>query len=286
MQVGWLIDAAAFESYHDELVAAVKRNGYTVVSISRPPMPYHWRDVPSLYRNAFPTGACVVTHGDVDLVRCVRADGLWTPGVFASVEKYFCSHYYTHLGKYLLNERYAMLPFGELPRCINFLVKTFGVDDKVFVRPDSPLKSFTGQVISRDEFEKDFEFLGFNGFPVESLVVVSVPQRIRSEWRYVVGGGDVIAGSQYKIDGEMVSLEANDMESLRFARSVIVSGFSPDPVWILDIGKSEAGSYHIVEVGGFSFAGLYACNKNLVVQHVSRIAREICLASSATIEPR
>lgn len=36
MNVGWPLDASVFDAYHDELAAAVVRNGFEVKSISRP----------------------------------------------------------------------------------------------------------------------------------------------------------------------------------------------------------------------------------------------------------
>lgn len=43
-----------------------------------------------------------------------------------------------------------------------------------------------------------------------------------------------------------------------------------------NIGLIADGTYHIVETGGFSFAGLYACDKDLIVQAVSAVAMNIC----------
>jgi hypothetical protein len=275
MSVGWLLDSIACASYHQELVRSIENCGCVCVTVTRPEAPYRWDDVGMSYRKAFPKGSCVVTLGDIDLVQRVQQDQLWTPGVFASVPKYFCSHYFNYLGKHLLNQQYVMLPFGELPRCIDFLVKTLGKDGMIFVRPDSPLKLFTGQVIEREQFEKEFEYLGFNGFPPESIVVASAPQKLIGEWRYVICRGEVIAGSQYKAEGEVVALVASDAEAMRFACTVVATGFEPDPVWILDIGKTHEGTYHVVEVGGFSFAGLYACDKDSVVRHVSRVAQQM-----------
>ena len=55
-----------------------------------------------------------------------------------------------------------MLPFGELDRRSDFLFATLGNEDQLFVRPDSPLKLFTGQTISKSTFKKDLEFLEFS----------------------------------------------------------------------------------------------------------------------------
>ncbi len=275
LSVNWILDAVAFDSYHDELAAAVKRYGHSVVSLNRPSPPYQWDDTGNSYRKAFPPGSCVVTHGDVDLVRRVLEDGIWTPGAFACVERFFCSHYYAHLGRFLLNRDYIMLPYAELPRCQEFLFSTLGRDDTLFVRPDSPLKLFTGMTIAQSTFDRDYEFMGFYEFPIESIVVVSSPKQIVAEWRFVVADRKIVTGSQYVDRNEKVLRIAEDPNALAFANSVLESGFEPDPVWVLDVCKTEDGQYHLLEIGGFSFAGLYACDKDAVVQAVSAVAQRI-----------
>lgn len=275
MQVGWLVDAVAFDSYHNELVAAIERNGHRAISVTRPNPPYQWDDVNCSYRNAFPTGACVVVHADLDLVRRVQTDQLWIPGALATVPHYFCSYYYPRLGPYLLNKTYLMLPFGDVPRQKDWLFETLGHKQTLFIRPDSPLKLFTGQTISWSEFDKDYEFIGFNGFPLETMVVISGPQVLLSEWRFVIANGRVVTGSQYKGNGQLVALPAVDIGAAAFAERVVGTGYNPDPVWVLDVGLVADGTYHIVETGGFSFAGLYACDKDLIVQAVSAVAENI-----------
>ena len=207
-------------------------------------------------------------------------DNLWTPGAFATVPNFFCSHYYAHLGRFLLNRDYIMLPFAELPRCRDFLFDTLGLDDRLFVRPDSPLKIFTGLTISRSTFGKDYDFMGFYEFPIESLIVVSSPKTITAEWRYVVADGKVVSGSQYIDGGTEVSLPATDSSALDFARTVVAVGYEPDPVWVLDVCRTDDGGYHLLEIGGFSFASLYGCDKDAVVQAVSSVAQSIHTSKS------
>ena len=45
-----------------------------------------------------------------------------------------------------------MLPYAELSRCQDFLFNKIGRGDRIFVRPDSPLKLFTGQIATRETF--------------------------------------------------------------------------------------------------------------------------------------
>gem|GEM_PF-528286 len=273
--VGWLLDATVFEAYHDELVAAILRQGHQVKSLNAPSPPYRWDDVGSAYRLAFPPGFCVVTHGDIDLVTRVQVDAIWTPGAFATVKNFRCSHYFAHLGRFLLNDDYAMLPFAELDRCRERLFTLFGREGKIFVRPDSPLKLFAGLLAGHDTFARDLEFMEFYEFPVESLVVVSSPKQIESEWRFVIANQQVVAGSLYKHRGETKLEPCADPVAARFAESVLATGWAPDPVWVIDICKTERGEYRLLEIGGFSFANLYGCDKDAVVRAVSKVAAEL-----------
>ena len=275
MTVGWLLDASVFDAYHDELAGAIARNGFEVRSINRPDPPYRWDDTGHSYRGAFPIGACVVTHADIDLISRVLADGCWTPGAFASVDHFFCSNYFPYFRQYLLNSDCTILPFAELSRRSDLLFDTFGRDGRIFVRPDSPLKLFTGLVASRETFEKDLEFMGFYEFPVESLVVVSSPKIIVKEWRFVVAEQRVVACSQYKEGHDLVARTGCESDAQAFADAILAIGYSPDPVCVMDICKTSDNRYHLLEIGGFSSSDLYACDKDAVVTAVSQVAKTV-----------
>lgn len=279
MQVGWLLDGNLFEDYHADLVAAIRDSGHFLVSLNRPNAPYSWDDAGNAYRKAFPKGACVVTHADIDLALRVKKDGYWSPGVFASLPNYYCSHYFAHLGRFLLNSNYAMLPFNELRRQKEFLFDTFGEQGQIFVRPDSPLKIFTGQIASDATFDKDLEFMAFYDFPRESLVVVSSPKSIDFESRFVVVDGVIVAGSKNKV-GDELRLSETDYASWQLAEEIASAGFEPDRVWVMDICRTTAGDYYLLEIGAFSFANLYGCNKRAVVEAVSNAAADIWKSSN------
>ena len=275
MSVGWLLDASVFDAYHDELLDAIVRNGFQARSINRPNPPYRWDDTDSSYRKAFPAGACVVTHADIDLVNRVLHDARWIPGAFATVDHFFCSSYFPHFLTYLLNQDHVMLPFAALRQRSQELFDSFGRDGRVFVRPDSPLKLFTGLVVSRATFEKDLEFMAFYEFPPESLVVVSSPKVIAKEWRFVVANQRIVASSQYKEGDQQKSKSGSDDDAHAFAESVLTLGYSPDPAWVMDICRTADDRLHLLEIGGFSFASLYQCDKDAVVKAVSRVALDI-----------
>jgi hypothetical protein len=167
-----------------------------------------------------------------------------------------------------------MLPFGELRRQQAFLFDTFGKQGQIFVRPDSPLKIFTGQTMSDSTYDKDLEFMAFYDFPSESLVVVSSPKSIEFESRFVVVDGEVVAGSKNKV-GEEIRLSETDEDSWRLAEEIARTGFQPDRAWVMDICRTIDGCYHLLEIGAFSFANLYGCDKRSVVDAVSTAAAAI-----------
>ncbi len=184
-------------------------------------------------------------------------------------------------GKYLLNSDYIMLPFGELERCQDFMFDTLGRDGRIFVRPDSPLKLFTGQTASRATFAADVEFMGFYEFPASALVVVSSPKQIVNEWRFVIAGGKVVAGCQNKRAGQLEYRPEYRSPCVRILpQKLRHSIYQPDPVWIADICQSAQGEFRLLEIGGFSFSDLYSCNKAAVVTAVSNMAAGVWQAAN------
>lgn len=275
MEVSWLIDADMFDGYREELVTAIHDQGHSAKLIQSPNPPFRWDDVGCSYRETFPKDACVIAHGDIELMTRIHQEGRWTPGAFCTVDNFACSSYACRYGKHLLNRDYVMLPFGEIDRCKNFLFDSFGRDGRVFIRPDSPLKLFAGQIASRETFAADLEFMGFYEFPPSSLVVVSSPRSILSEWRFVIATGKVVAGCKYKEGDDLDYRPQYDHNAFELAESIAAIEYEPDPVWVMDICKTLDGSYHLLEIGGFSFSDLYACNKSDVVAAVSAVAKTV-----------
>jgi hypothetical protein len=98
---------------------------------------------------------------------------------------------------------------------------------------------------------------------------------VTAEWRFVVAGGRVVTGSLYKREGNLAVEPAVDSGALALAERAAAGGYEPDPVWMLDVGRTADGSYGLLEVGGFSFSDLYATDKNAVVEAVSAAALRV-----------
>jgi hypothetical protein len=278
--VNWLIDADQFDGYRDDLVACIRSLGHEVRFVHTPSPPYRWEDEGCSYRRAFPKDACVVTHGDIELVTRVRREKLWKPGAFATIEKFACSSYYRWFGRFILNQDHVMLPFGELDRKRDYLFDKFGTDNRIFIRPDSPLKFFTGQVATRDTFDADLEFMAFHEFPTSSIVIFSSAKSIRAEWRFVVANRKIVAGCQYKSDGQLDLQPHYEPAAFDLAGTIAAEEYQPDHVWVMDICQTDANNLHLLEIGGFSFSDLYLCDKLSIVKAVSEAATQFERASS------
>ncbi len=272
MNVGWLIDGDMFPHYREELVAAIKTLGHEAKLIHAPNPPFRWDDVNYSYRETFPREKCVVSHGDIELVTKIQNEQRWKPGAFATVENYYCSNYVVEFGSYWLNRDYIMMPFGELIRNREFLFETLGVNGEIFVRPDSPLKLFMGQTAGFESFQADVDYMGSYDFPKSAMVVVSSPKRIVAEWRFVAVNRNIVAGCIYSQHGKFDPQPEIDPDAKNLATEIASREYSPDDVWIIDICETADSNFYMLEIGGFSFADLYACDKSKVVNAVSDAA--------------
>jgi hypothetical protein len=168
-----------------------------------------------------------------------------------------------------------MLPFGNLNRRKDSLFKYVGKEGRIFVRPSSGYKTFTGKVVSSETWNQDFKLISFYGIEPEELVIVSSPAEIKREWRAIVAERRIIAGSEYKTDqswNEETPVETLPNEVFQYAQAIVGSvNYQPDPVWTIDICETNDGNLKVIEVGSFSCAGLYNCDPEPIVKEVNRI---------------
>jgi hypothetical protein len=139
------------------------------------------------------------------------------------------------------------------------------------VRPDSPLKPFSGRVVSVDDLSLAKLDHGFY-YEDETLPVVVAPLRdIGSEWRFVVVSGNVVAGSGYDPTTRAPIAASLDSSVASFASNVASSLPAPADVYILDVCECD-GAYRLLELNPFGGADLYACDPIATITAVSNEA--------------
>ncbi|MCA9178794.1 MAG: ATP-grasp domain-containing protein [Planctomycetales bacterium] len=269
MSVTWIIEPDVCAAYCDSLVAEIASQGHVHKTIPAHYTSLDWGDTSRYYDEFAPKGSCVVCHASFQFTIQVAEDELWAPGVYGSRDTTDCTQYFPRFEDCLLNRDHEIIAVSELHGRGDLLFKSFGVDDRIFIRPNSGTKSFAGRLFNRSELNTG---LSRSTMSPHALVVVSRPKSICREWRFVVADRCVIAASMYKDrEGTRMSPDVSQ-EAFEFAAVVAARDFQPDRVWVLDTCETAEGEMKVVEINGFSSSSWYCCSVTDVVTAVSRVA--------------
>ena len=263
--VKWLLEKDVFEENLERLEKEIVKQGMEFSSISY---------IPFKGEITYPFGddACVICYGSLNLVARMQREVPWVPGSWCTLKNFECTTYYTHFGKFLLNQDYMMMPLQEVLRLQNTIYERYGIDGCIFVRPNSGFKPFTGCVMPHNEISADAFGYGYYHEDASLLVVVSEPKIIDVEWRFVIADKKVIAGSQYRRDGKLCIASGYDKDGFEFAQQVAQSEWEPDAMYVLDVCRQHDGDCRLLEINAFSTSGLYQCDLAPIVSEAKRIA--------------
>jgi hypothetical protein len=261
----WLFEADAFGTSMESLKAELRRLGVGAFTTSlrllatRAYLPGG---------RALPDDACVIACGSFPFVRSIQLHHPWVPGAWCSTDDLDCRAYYPRFGDHLLNRRHVILPVAEVVSRSRALVEEWGEGGRVFARPSGPQKTFTGRCLSAEEMPVA---LSPARYDESAFVVLAPPRVIEREWRLVVADR-VIASSQYLEQGELAVSPGCPQAVHAFAeRALAEVAWRPDELFILDVCEAEGG-LHVLEVGGFSCCGLYACDPAAIARTANDLA--------------
>ena len=263
MSVTWVLEPIVMPEVHDRLRRAARARGDRVVT---------WNDdwwstgaVPRL------EGDFVVFHGSLQNADRIVRELPWQPGAFCNTGAFACSAWYPEAGDLLVHRRWRVLPADELVEHRESIFAEMELGDAAFVRPDSPLKPFSGRTVSVSSLSLAALDHGFH-YEDEALPVVVAPvQAIGREWRYIVSCGQVVAGSAYQADGRSALPDDPQGAPWAFAQMVAETIPAPDPIYVLDVCEA-GGRLRLLELNPFSGADLYACDAEAVAQAVLSLA--------------
>jgi hypothetical protein len=256
MMIKWFLQEDVFNENLELLTTAIQEQGmeYEVVK--------YILFTENGYSSIFNENACVICYGSINFINQVKRNE-WTSKVWFNEKNLECTTYYAYYGEYLINQDYTLLPFAEFQRR---RAELFKGRDKLFIRPNSNMKEFLGNVALMDEVESIFKYLDIK----PSTLVVCAPYKdILQEWRFVIADRKVITGSQYrKKVSKYIPFEAQEI-----AEKIAQVEWRPSRVFIVDIGATEKG-FGLVEIGSFNCAGLYDCDRSLIVKTISKVAED------------
>lgn len=212
----------------------------------------------------------VLFHGCLGNADRIAREKLWRPGAYCRTENFQCSNWYPVAAKWLLHQRWEILPASQLVSEAESVFQKIGADDSIFVRPDSPLKPFSGRVLRSDQISLAALDHGFYYDDPEIRVVVAPVQTIHKEWRFVIVGHEVVTGSGYIADGRLATLDRADEHLWRFAGEIAEQLPPPEAVYVMDVCECES-ALRLLELNPFSGADLYACDGNEIVRKIAAI---------------
>jgi len=261
--VTWVLEPDIFPETHAPIRNAIRDRGHRLVDWSDA----WWSDgVPSRVPNS-----SVVFHGSLGNASRINNELHWTPGSFCPVEAFRCSSWYESARQWLVHRNWRICAANELVANPRNTAEQIGATDRLFVRPDSPLKPFSGRVVDVDSLTLAKLDHGFYYDDDTIPVVVAPIQTIGNEWRFVIANRTVITGSAYDPTTRKPVTAPLDSSAANFASTVAASIPEPATVYILDVCECN-DQLRLLELNPFGGADLYACDSNAIIDSVSAIA--------------
>ena len=251
----WIIEDKAFAG-GDILLPALREQNQDVIL---------WDDSfwdTEEYRS-FPNGS--VFHGSLE--NAARLCRMKLPNIISLCDEerfsysYLCEQY----NHYLLNGNPVFTTIAglmEQPALLDVLQ-----GDRVFARPDSPLKAFSGRVLEKRNLTPAHFDYGFYHSDMNLPIVLCEYRNIEAEWRFVCMHGTIVTGCEYAAEGRkgVGVIDCNEKnKAWCFAQTVANEGKQKDSAYIIDVCQSN-GALNLVEMNPFSGADLYLCDGERIV---------------------
>jgi len=228
----------------------------------------------------------VVGRGSIQFIRRSTAGFPWA---YVSWPDFRCSNYYNQFSEFLIHEFFAFLPWGLLQNKKNLIYSVFPDENsKVFFRPDTNDKIFSGKVVSFDDFDHWYQQESDCYSPSKELqCVVSRPTVILDEWRFICSVRDakILGSSRYVKEEKKVDLtqtmDAHQMKTQReeavfkvlsrLSEHPEVLGYAP--FIVIDMAETTIG-WKLMEFGCVNCCSWYGCDPEPIVRAIEQEAIE------------
>jgi hypothetical protein len=209
----------------------------------------------------------VVFHGSLGNAHRVVEELRWSPGAFCDAESLAYSAWADRLADVLVNRRWLRTTARALADAPRAVADTLGATDRLFVRPDSPLKPFAGRVLAVESVSLAALDHGFYYDNADLPVVVAPAVEVGREWRVVVVDGRVVATGRYEAARRTAAGSDSPSEVTALAEEVAGRRPVKDAVYAVDVAEMADG-LKVVELNPFSGADLYDCDRAAIVEAV------------------
>ena len=210
----------------------------------------------------------VFIYGSIQFTKAFLSKYDHIVGFFDS-NKLLAQKYLSNTPNHLfLNGKSIFITFGQLKQNKDWYYKLFNTNE-LFIRPDSSEKIFTGFLLHFESFDYEVNSLEqLTSVTNETLILLSKPQNILSEYRFFICNNEVLDGCQYIKNNEIETSKNVPEEALEVAQKFanIDPYQRPDQYLVCDVCKKENGDFKIVELNAMSTSDLYVCNPSVLYQ--------------------
>ena len=139
--ITWVLEPDVFGDSDSRFREAVLSGGHGLVT---------WKDT-WWASEAWPRleGHATIFRGSLANADAIRRRLPWRPGAYCDTQGFSCSSWYPRAARWLLHDGWSFTTAASLAADPGSVLASLGDPDSVFVRPDSPLKPFSGRVLQR-----------------------------------------------------------------------------------------------------------------------------------------
>lgn len=262
MKTKWLIDKYMIErSDQKDFLDIFKRNNFEVEVQSY----VHFKEK---NETKFNIDDCVVIYGSINFVKQNISNG-FIPGAYLQEQAMDCTGYIPYIddSNILANQNHVFATYKDFKQRKDFFYDIFKTN-KIFIRPNGGLKTFTGLPLDKNEFEFETNSLEqLTSVSENTLILISDCKEITYEYRFFIVNREVISGSQYKFNDELIVKKGYSEEAFGIALKMAKNKWQPDIAYVCDVGIVN-GIPKIIELNSFSCSGFYAADINLIINAI------------------
>lgn len=249
----WRLHKAIFGTRIAEAISIIESMNDTYQVVEGKPS--QLKEVP--FNNINEPSLAITTLQDAQ--RLIRKDYPSTPWLFFNNNNYKVSYWLPRIDSDIavLNKEALFLPKGLLNSIQISRVVNLG--DKLFIKPDSGNKPFTGfSVVNDHDLYKNIQdHLLFSHVEPEEMCVLSPHKNLESiEWRFWIAENKIIAYTPYAWESEPVFYEPPE-KVMEMAEKMARNSWQPDYCYVADFCTTIDGEVMLIEINAASTSGVY-----------------------------
>ncbi len=263
----WLVQSSVKSLTLDCLQAACLENGNPLFQVNVVPRSDQIFDDIPVVNGPF------VLYGYGTLMLNAAKSEFWKRGIFFDTELFRPSVYLEKWGsERFLNNDAKFLTMQEFAEQADSSLQ-------YFIRPDDDLKSFTGEVMTGEEYKTWYQMVQamgatLGGLGADTQIMICGPKKVGHEWRVFVVDGQIIGSACYSEQGREILLP---IDILEFTQKTI-NDWSPSKAFVIDVTSTQASEPKIIEANCINGSSLYSLSPLTYVRALSAL-QESCWSS-------